>query len=94
MTSNTTFRRTGIAAVAAVAALTFQATGAFAVPNSVKVACLGDYLSYCSSYRPGSAGLNRCMRRNGTKLSKRCVTALIRAGYVSKSEVSRRAAKR
>ena len=94
MTSNTTIRSTGIAAVAALAALTFQATGAFAVSASVKTACIGDYLSYCSSHRPGSAGLTRCMRRNGTKLSRRCVKALIKAGYVSQAEVSRRAAKR
>ncbi len=92
--SNTNIRRTGIAAVAALAALTFQTTGAFAVPNSVKVACLGDYLSYCSSHRPGSSSLNRCMRRNGTKLSRRCVKALVKAGYVSQAEVSRRAANR
>ncbi|MGH1419751.1 MAG: hypothetical protein ACRBCJ_12905 [Hyphomicrobiaceae bacterium] len=77
-----------------VAALTFQATSAFAVSSSVKRACIGDYLTYCSSQIPGTKGLTRCMRRNGPKLSKRCVGALVKAGYVSKAEVSRKSARR
>ncbi len=91
-TTKTTRRVTTIAL--AFAALSLQATGAFAVSSSVKTACIGDYLSYCSSHMPGSKGLTQCMRRNGSKLSKRCVKALVKAGYVSKSEVRRKAARR
>ena len=76
--------------VAIVAATSSQA---FAVSSSVKYACMSDYLSYCSAHSPSSPGVRRCMRANGTKLSRGCVNALVRAGYVSKSEVRRRAAR-
>ena len=87
---------TNITAKSIIAAAIFAATAtqAFAVSSSVKYACMGDYLSYCSGHAPGGAGVKRCMRANGSKLSRRCVKALVKAGYVSQSEVSRRAASR
>ena len=88
-----TIRCIGVAAIAGLAALTVYGSGAFAVPKIVKSACLNDYLSYCSNHRPNTPGLTRCMRRNGTKLSRRCVSALIKTGYVSRAEVRRRAAR-
>lgn len=65
---------------------------AFAISNNVKMACIGDYFSYCSQHAVGSQALRACMSDNGLRLSKRCVTALIQAGEVSKDEVARRAA--
>lgn len=94
MTTLSNIARTAIATATLAGALAVQATAASAVPFSVKVACTGDYLNYCSQHAPGSAATKRCMRRNGTKLSKRCVNALISAGMVSKAEVKRRAAQR
>lgn len=76
-----------------VAIVATASSQAFAVSSSVKYACMGDYFSYCSAHSPNSPGVRRCMRRNGTKLSRRCVNALVKAGYVSKSEVRRRAAR-
>ncbi len=69
--------------VVIVATTTSQA---FAVSSSVRNACMGDYLSYCSAHSPSSPGVRRCMRANGSKLSRRCVNALVKAGYVSKTQ--------
>ena len=91
-TANTARKAATIAL--AIAALSLQATAASAVSSSVKKNCLGDYLSYCSTYMPGSKGLTRCMRRNGPRLSNSCVKALVKAGYVSKSEVAKKSARR
>lgn len=79
------------ATFAAIAVVT-GATTAGAVSSSVKVACLGDYYSYCSKHAVGSQRLRQCMRTNGLKLSSRCVDALVAAGEVSRAEVARRAA--
>ncbi|MCH9808701.1 MAG: hypothetical protein K0U74_13300 [Alphaproteobacteria bacterium] len=89
----TGFNTKAIATALTFAVLAVSTTQASAVSSSVKYACMGDYLSYCSSHAPGSSGVKRCMRRNGSKLSRTCVKALVKAGYVSKSEVRRRAAK-
>ena len=94
MTNTATTARKAATIALAFAALSLQTTGASAVSASVKKNCIGDYLSYCSTHVPGSKGLRQCMRRNGPKLSKRCVRALVKAGYVSKAEVSRRSARR
>ena len=85
---------TTVIAALTLAIFAATATQASAVSSSVKYACMGDYLSYCSGHAPGGAGVKRCMRANGSKLSRRCVKALVKAGYVSQSEVSRRAASR
>ena len=81
-------------AIATVATIALQATAASAVPLSVKRACIGDYFSYCSQHAPGSSAVRQCFRKNGLKISKSCVGALVKAGMVSKAEVSRRAAAR
>ena len=78
-----------ILTVVIVAATTTQA---FAVSSSVRNACMGDYLSYCSAHSPTSPGVRRCMRANGSKLSRRCVNALVKAGYVSKTKTRRSSA--
>jgi hypothetical protein len=88
----TSFTTKAIVTALTFAALAATATQASAVSSSVKYACMGDYLTYCSSHAPGSSGVKRCMRSNGSKLSRTCVKALVKAGYVSQAEVSRRAA--
>jgi len=84
--------RAGLAAALIVGAATFSATEAGAVSGAVKAACLGDYLSYCSSHAVDTPQLRRCMSAAGPKLSRGCISALIKAGEVSKTEVARRAA--
>ncbi|MCH9809007.1 MAG: hypothetical protein K0U74_14880 [Alphaproteobacteria bacterium] len=84
---------TTLIAAVTLAVIAVSTTQASAVSPAVKRACMGDYFSYCSSHAPGSPGVKRCMRRNGSKLSRTCVNALVKAGYVSKRKVRRRAAK-
>ncbi|HRQ26900.1 hypothetical protein [Hyphomicrobium sp.] len=93
MTPMTKTFRTALAAAAAVLALAAPQQAA-AVSLGVKMACASDYYSYCSQHAVGSPGVRKCMRANGHNLSNRCVTALIKAGEVSKSEVERRVAAR
>jgi hypothetical protein len=90
---NTAFR-TALTTAIVAGAIAAQATTASAVSMRVKLACSGDYFSYCSQHKVGSAGVRKCFRANGLRLSKRCVNALVAAGEVSKAEVSRRAANR
>ncbi len=88
-----TTNRNALIAALALAALALPAAEAGAVSANVKSACMGDYFQYCSSHQVGSTSLRRCMRSVGHKLSKRCVNALVAAGEVSKSEVTRRASR-
>ncbi len=81
--------RIALAAFALTGALT---TEAGAVSLTVKLACANDYYAYCSQHSPGSPGVRQCMRAHGSQLSQRCVSALISAGEVSKTEVERRKA--
>ena len=83
------FRRTLAAAV--VLGTLGLAGQAGAVSLSVQYACMGDYFRYCSSHDPDGAGVRACMSRNGDKLSKGCVKALVGAGEISQAEVDRRA---
>jgi hypothetical protein len=88
---------TARAALAAFVALGALAGGqgeaeAGGVSARVKLACAGDYFSYCSQHSPTSPAVRQCMRANGLKLSSRCVNALVAAGEVSAEEVSRRQA--
>lgn len=62
-----------------------------AVDGRVSAACANDYLAYCSKHDPDGPGVRHCMRAVGPRLSPSCVNALIAAGEVSKTEVSRRA---
>lgn len=77
---------------ALAAAMTLQASPAAAVSIGVKMACMTDYLSHCSQHAVGSPAVRSCMRNVGSRLSKRCVNALIAAGEVSQAEVDRRRA--
>ena len=93
MTTKTSSFRTALAAAAAVAAV-LAPQQASAVSLGVKLACASDYYNYCSQHAVGSPGVRSCMRANGHNLSNRCVSALVKAGEVSKSEVQRRVASR
>ena len=84
--------RGALTAALLMGAVAFPISQASALSNAVKMACLGDYLSYCSSFQVGSPQLRQCMSAAGPKLSRGCVSALISAGEVSKAEVARRAA--
>lgn len=84
--------RSALAAALLLTSLTFPISQAAAVSAAVKRACINDYFSYCSAYEVGSTKLRQCMRSAGSKLSKPCINALVAAGEVSKTEVSRRAA--
>lgn len=81
-----------IAAALAMGLSMIAARDAGAVSLSVQMACAADYFAYCSKHEIGSPGVRACMRANGLKLSKRCVSALVAAGEVSQAEVDRRAA--
>ena len=85
-----------LAAASASLGLGLAALSASASAQSlaVQLACANDYYAYCSRHDPDSAAARACMRTNGTKLSQRCINALVAAGEVSKSEVSRRASLR
>ena len=86
--------RSAFAGAVLIAAAIIPVSAAYATSSAVKIACMSDYFAYCSSHEVGSSGLRQCMRSVGSKLSKRCVNALVAAGEVSKTEVSRRAAER
>jgi hypothetical protein len=81
------------AAIAALAIALFSAP-VTAAGASVERACAGDYFAYCSQHSPESPGVRSCMRSNGSKLSDRCVKALVAAGEVSASAVSKKTARR
>lgn len=86
--------RAALTALVALATLGANGSDAHAINARVKLACAGDYFSYCSQHSPSSPGVRQCMRANGLKLSNRCVNALVAAGEVSAAEVSRRQAAR
>ena len=78
--------------IACVLVLGFTST-AQSEPNitqAVSQDCRWDYHNFCSDYGIGSPLLNYCFRRNGAKLSRACVNALIQAGDVSKAYVQSR----
>lgn len=84
--------RAGLTLFAALSALAGGHSEAGAVSARVKMACAGDYFSYCSQHSPTSPAVRQCMRANGLRLSDRCVNALVAAGEVSADEVARRQA--
>ena len=95
-TSRTIVRSLPLSRIASVAAVLLglgliQAAPASAVVNSsVRSACMSDYFQFCAGMDVGSSELRRCFNRNGAKLSSSCVSALVSAGEVSQTEVSRR----
>jgi len=86
--------RAAITAFVALGALGGGHTDANALSARVKMACAGDYFSFCSQHAPTSPAVRQCMRSNGLKLSDRCVNALVAAGEVSEADVSRRQAQK
>lgn len=73
----------------ALALLLVATTPAFAVDARVQAACEPDYFAYCGQHDPDGAGVRKCMRVNGEKLSAPCVEALMDAGEMSSTEVAR-----
>ncbi len=67
----------------AAATLSFAATGALAVTQSVRDACRNDYFAHCSAHPVDSDALKSCMRAVGVRLSPRCLYALVSAGEVN-----------
>lgn len=64
--------------------------GAQQVSDRVRAGCSADYMNHCS----GSTNTQQaygCMRRVGPRLSRPCLVALIKDGYVTRAEVLRRA---
>lgn len=80
------------AALAVLAICALGATEASAVSARVKFACARDYLANCRAFRPDTPEVRICMRKVGSRLSTRCVNALVAEGEVSKAEVDRRRA--
>lgn len=84
--------RAALAGAAALLSVSVSADDAAATSMRVKLACASDYYSYCSQHAVGSPGVRQCMRANGSKLSRTCISALVAAGEVAKSEVERKMA--
>ena len=57
------------------------------VTPAVQQDCQWDYHNFCSQYAIGSDLLDICFKKNGPKLSKACVDALIAAGDTSQEYV-------
>lgn len=83
------YRATLVVAFASIACLA-SAVEAAPITKAVQAACKTDYKNYCGEYGLETAALRGCMDRNGHKLSKMCVNALVKAGEVSEGEVERR----
>jgi hypothetical protein len=82
-------RATLVVAFASIACLAGVAQAA-PITKAVQAACKTDYKNYCGEYGLETSALRGCMDRNGHKLSKTCVNALVKAGEISQGEVDRR----
>ena len=89
-TSTKGLTRGGLIVAVAIGTIALTTTHAGAFSARVEASCAGDYLAYCSQHPVNGKGVRSCMRRNGHRLSTRCINALVAAGEVSKREVSRR----
>lgn len=77
--------------VASVTVISFAgAAQAGAYSKAVQQHCRADYKTYCGEYGLDTSALRVCMNRNGKKLSKNCVNALVKDGHVTQAEVKRR----
>ncbi|MDX2257829.1 MAG: hypothetical protein NW205_02830 [Hyphomicrobiaceae bacterium] len=83
------YASSALIAVAAFMVFGVTTTQAQAVSDRVKVACSGDYKRFCNGYQVGSASLRNCMRSAGKNLSHVCVRALVDAGEVPRSVLSK-----
>ena len=79
-----------MASVSAIGAGDIAADPASSYSKAVQQFCRADYKKYCGEYGLESTALRSCMDRNGKSLSKACVQALVKDGYVSQAEVNRR----
>jgi hypothetical protein len=77
--------------IAGVAVIAFAGVAqAQSYSKAVQQFCRADYKKFCADYGLETSGLRSCMDRNGNNLSKSCVRALVRDGYVTQAEVDRR----
>jgi hypothetical protein len=85
----------GKALIAALALLSFVAVAeAASYGPGVRKYCRMDYRKFCGEYGLDSPALRTCMNKAGRKLSKGCVSALVKEGHVSRAEVKRRSRKK
>ena len=82
--------RTGIIVGAALTLATVAEAETKSYSKAVQQNCNQDYKTYCGEYGLESNALRDCMDRNGEKLTKACVNALVADGHVSQAEVERR----
>jgi hypothetical protein len=75
--------------LAALLVLSTSLGDANAVGLKTQLNCASDYYAYCSQFPVGSSGVRKCMKENGSRLSKACVNALLADGEISKAEVER-----
>ena len=77
--------------IASVATTCFAGVAlAGAYSKAVQQHCRADYKKFCGEYGLETNALRVCMDRNGRKLSRNCVNALVKDGHVSRAEVNRR----
>jgi len=74
----------------AIATCAASSAHALSYSEAVQKHCRADYKKYCGEYGLETNALRACMDRNGKKLSKTCVNALVQSGEVSRKEVDRR----
>jgi hypothetical protein len=86
--------KASIKLLALATALIVVANNAQAASASVESACASDYFAYCSRHDPDSAATRSCMKSNASRLSDRCVKALVADGEVGKGDVARRSARK
>jgi hypothetical protein len=86
----THYRSKLLIAFLGLSCLACQAQAAPDITQAVSQDCRWDYHNFCGEYGIGSPLLNYCFRKNGAKLSRACVNALIQAGDVSKNYVQAR----
>jgi hypothetical protein len=58
--------------------------------KAVQSHCQADYKKYCGDYGLETKGLRSCMDRNGKRLAKSCVRALVQSGETTQAYVKRR----
>ncbi|CAN0466018.1 unnamed protein product, partial [Phaeothamnion confervicola] len=66
-----------------------SAPASAAITAKVKKACAGDYKRLCPTYKVGSPQLRACMEAKQFEISSNCVSALIDAGEVGRSQARR-----
>ncbi|MEZ5853137.1 MAG: hypothetical protein R3D68_21090 [Hyphomicrobiaceae bacterium] len=78
------------AAVALALWLGVSNASAQQVSERVRTDCTADYMNHCSGATNTQQAYG-CMRRVDPRLSRPCLVALIKDGYVTRAEVLRRA---